>query len=223
MLRISGFWQLIVLSIGWGASVSAQVTFEWVTVGNPGNAADPLNDGAIPGIGSVADAYRIAQHEVTNDQYAEFLNTVAATDNNALYNALMGSNVRGGITQTGLSGSFTYSTKADMGNKPVNYVSFFDAMRFVNWLHNDQPTGDQDSSTTENGVYAISDGLSETRAVSARFFIPTENEWYKAAYYDPTVGAGGGDNYWLYSTMSNSVPTPLPRSTREKASSGSST
>ena len=142
---------------------SAQVTFDWVTVGNPGNAADPLNEGDIPGIGSVAGEYRIAKHEVTNDQYAEFLNAVAATDTNALYSTSMGSDARGGITRSGSSGSFTYSVKANMGNKPVNYVSFFDAMRFVNWLHNGQPTGAQDASTTEDGVYTITDGLSETR------------------------------------------------------------
>ena len=186
---------------------AAQVTFQWATVGNSGNAEDPLNSGDIPGIGSVADVYRIAKNEVTNDQYAEFLNAVGATDTNALYNASMGSDARGGITRSGSSGSFTYAVKANMGNKPVNYVSFFDAMRFVNWLHNGQPTGAQDASTTEAGVYAISDGVSETRTADAQFFIPTENEWYKAAYHQPAAAGGDSDNYWLYATASNSVPT----------------
>jgi formylglycine-generating enzyme required for sulfatase activity len=181
----------------------AEVTFDWATVGNPGNAADPENSGDIPGIGSVANEYRIAKHEVTNDQYAEFLNAVATTDTNGLYNASMGSNARGGITLGGTCGN-TYCVKANMGNKPVLYVSFFDAMRFVNWLHNGQPTGAQDASTTEDSVYSISDGLSETRASDAQFFIPTENEWYKAAYHEP---GGDSDDYWLYSTASNSIPT----------------
>ena len=129
-------------------SASAQVTFDWATVGNPGNAEDPFNSGSIRGIGSVANVYRIAKNEVTNDQYAEFLDAVAATDTNALYNASMGSDPRGGITQSGVSGSFTYAVKTNMGDKPVNYVSFFDAMRFVNWLDNGQPSGVQDASTT---------------------------------------------------------------------------
>ena len=98
-----------------------------------------------------------------------------------------------------------------MGNKPVNFVSFFDAMRFVNWLHHGQPSGAQDASTTEDGVYAISSGLSETRSVGAHFFIPTANEWYKAAYHDPRTEAEGGppgdDLYWLYPTASDSAPT----------------
>ncbi len=146
---------------------SAEVTFDWTIVGNPDNAADPLNEGDIPGIGSVAVEYRIAKYEVTNDQYVQFLNAVAATNANGLYNGSMGSNARGGITQNGSSGSFTYSVKTDMGNKPVNYVSFLDAMRFVNWLHNGQPTGAQDASTTETGVYTIGTGVSEIRAADA--------------------------------------------------------
>ncbi len=184
-----------------------QVTFDWVTIGNPGNAEDPLNSGFLPGIGSVAYEYRIAKYEVTNDQYAEFLNAVAGADANGLYKASMGTDPRGGITRSGSSGSFAYAIKANMGNKPVNYVSFFNAMRFVNWLHNGQPTGTQDASTTEDGVYAISDGASETRAAGAQFFIPTENEWYKAAYHQPSSQGGDGDDYWLYPTATNSIPS----------------
>ena len=197
---------VVALLVGLTDTASAHVTFEWATVGNPGNAADQLNEVDIPGIGSVDYAYRIAKHEVTNDQFAEFLNAVAATDPNDLYNANMDSDARGGITQSGVSGSFTYATKANMGDKPVNYVSFLEAMRFVNWLHNGRPTGAQDASTTEDGVYTISDGESETRRFGAKFFIPTENEWYKAAYHQPSDDGGDTDDYWLYPTAGNSVP-----------------
>ncbi len=49
-------------------------------------------------------------------------------------------------------------------------------------------------------------GASATHAGNAGYWIPTENEWYKAAYYQP-VGAGGpSDSYWLYPTASDSVP-----------------
>lgn len=187
---------------------SAEVTFEWVTVGYPGNAADPNpNNIDIVEFGAVAYVYRIAKHEVTNDQYAEFLNAVAATDTNSLFNDIWSPHPRHGITRTGPSGSFTYAVKANMGNKPVNYVSFFDAMRFVNWLHNGQPTGVQVASTTEDGVYAISNGLSETRADGAQYFIPTDHEWYKAAYHQPRFSGGDIDDYWLYPTASNIDPT----------------
>lgn len=119
---------LILIAVISASVTQAQVTFEWVTVGNPGNTADPRHSG-VPDIGSVAYAYRIAKYEVTNTQYAEFLNAVAATDSNGLYHGAMGSDIRSGITQSGASGSFTYSVKTNMGNKPVNYVSFFDAFR----------------------------------------------------------------------------------------------
>ena len=123
----------------------AEVTLAWVTVGGPGNACDPLESECF---GSVAETFRIAEFETTNAQYAELLNAVAATDTNALYNTSMGSGL-GGITRSGSSGSFTYSAIAGRENMPVNFVSFWDATRFANWLTND--------------------------------------EWYKAAYYD--VGA----------------------------------
>jgi formylglycine-generating enzyme required for sulfatase activity len=175
----------------------ATVTFDWATVGNPGNAAAPIF-----GVGAVANTYRISKTEVTNAQYAEFLNAAAASDPNSLYNTNMGSNPRGGLTRSGASGSFTYATKANMANKPVNYVSFLDAMRFTNWLHNGQGAG-----STETGVYNIGDGTSETRDPNASFFIPSKDEWYKAAYHQPAAQGGDSDNYWLYPTASNSIPT----------------
>jgi hypothetical protein len=51
--------------------------------------------------------------------YADFLNSVAATDRYSLYNTNMGSDARGGITQSGAPGSYTYAVKANMGDKPV--------------------------------------------------------------------------------------------------------
>jgi formylglycine-generating enzyme required for sulfatase activity len=71
---------------------------------------------------------------------------------------------------------------------PVVYVSFYDALRFANWLHNGQPSGAQDNTTTEDGAYTITAqgvlGNSITRNASATIFLPSQDEWYKAAYYD---------------------------------------
>ena len=179
------------------------VVIDYVPVGNAGNAIDPTT-----GEGTVGYDYRIGKYEVTNAQYAEFLNAVARTDTYGLYNANMGSDANGGITRSGMSGSFTYAAKQNMGNKPVNWVSWYDAARFTNWLHNSQPTGLQTTLTTEDGAYALTGntGLISKNG-SATVWIPTGEEWYKAAYHDPTSGAGGGDNFWLYPTRSDSVPT----------------
>jgi formylglycine-generating enzyme required for sulfatase activity len=158
------------------------VTFEWVTVGDPGNACDPVGSGNC--FGAVGYTYRIATHEVTNAQYAAFLNAKAASDPLALYNTEM-AGAWGGIARSGSSGSYTYGAVPGRENKPVNSVSFFDALRFANWLHNGQRDG-----STETGAYSLLGGTPTPsnpmveRNATARFFLPTDAEWYKAAHYD---------------------------------------
>ncbi len=205
------------------APAGAQVTIDWVTVGNAGNAADSFS-----GFGSVAYPYRIGATEVTNEQYAAFLNAVAASDPNGLYNPSMGGDPRAGITRSGSNGFYTYSVRANMGNKPVNFVSWYNAVRFCNWMTNGQPTGPQNASTTESGVYTLDGPVSIvaiTRDLSNpnHVFLPTEDEWYKAAYHQPASQGGDGDDYWLYATQSNSVPTiGTATSTGDIANPGSS-
>jgi sulfatase modifying factor 1 len=182
--------------------------FTWVTIEDVGNPADLLNSGTVPGIGSVSYPYRISAYEVTNAQYVEFLNAVAKSDPHSLYSIFMTSISSSGINRSGSNGNYVYTTKPARDNNPVNQVDWYDAARFVNWLHNGKPPGI--SAGTENGVYNLSLQSSNPAAIQreagAKFFLPTENEWYKAAYYDPTSGAGGGDNYWLYPTQTNDPP-----------------
>jgi len=173
------------------------ITIEWVTVGDSGNAADTT------GYGTVNDSFRIMKFEFTNLQYTNFLNVVAATDPYSLYNTTMGSNVRGGITRSGSSGSFTYSVKPNMGDKPVNYVSWFDAARVANWLQNGQGSG-----STETGAYTLSGaepGVAVAVNPGALYFLPTENQWYKAAYYNPALNNGAG-GYHVYGNGFDDAP-----------------
>ena len=44
-----------------------------------------------------------------------------------------------------------------------------------------------------------------TRSPTASFVLPTEDEWYKAAYYDPAIA--GGNKYWNFATGSNTTPS----------------
>jgi formylglycine-generating enzyme required for sulfatase activity len=181
---------------GGAMSASAQITIPTVTVGNVGNAADTSTYGA------VAYSYDIGKYEVTNTQYAAFLNAVAATDTFSLYNTNMAGKY-GGITRSGSSGSYTYATKSGFENKPVNSVSFWDAARFANWLNNGQGSG-----STETGSYTLGSVTnpvngSVTRNGGANWVVASENEWYKAAYYDPTKSGGAG--YWLYPTQSDTI------------------
>jgi formylglycine-generating enzyme required for sulfatase activity len=192
--------------------IGAPFTMEMVTVGNAGNANDPEDGDSInPGVqnfGSVAYEYKIGKYEVTNDQYVQFLNAVAAADPNGLYDTNMSSNPRGGITRAGTSPNFTYAAKELMGDKPVGYVNWYDAQRFCNWLHNGRRGGAQGPGTTEDGAYTFTGPLAVGgRNAGARFHLPSENEWYKAAYHHPVEQGGDTDNYWLYPTRSNSAPT----------------
>jgi len=186
----------------------ADITIETVPVGNPGNAADTRY--ATPGYGAVSYEYNIGKYEVTAGQYTAFLNAVAATDTYGLYNTSMWSNTYGcKIERTGSSGSYTYSVAGDWANRPVNYVSFWDACRFANWLHNGQPTGLQGAGTTERGAYTLdgyngSDGRTIGRNTDWKWAITSEDEWYKAAYHKNDGVTG---NYWDYPTSSNSTPS----------------
>lgn len=146
-----------------------------VNITDSGNVADTT------GYGSVSYVYKIGKYPITNTQYCNFLNLKAVTDPYGLYNTNMGSNARGGITRSGSSGSFSYSVKSNMGNKPVVFISWFDAARFCNWMHNDMGSGN-----TETGSYILNGALSGVfyKNSGAKFWIPTGDEWYKAAYYN---------------------------------------
>ena len=199
------------------ASPAQAVTIDWVTVGDPGNTADTT--GQPNPAGAVADSFQIMKLEFTNQQYTAFLNSVdpTGTNPNSVYSGSMGSNVRGGITNTGTTNGSRYAVKTNMGDKPVNYVSWWDAARVTNWLMN----GATGTSSTETGAYTLSGGTSgNVPAVNpgATFYIPTENQWYKAAYYK-----GGSTNagYWDYATQSDTAPTAVTAGSTGIGSSGS--
>ena len=93
-------------------------------------------------------------------------------------------------------------------NLPVNYVSYWDACRFANWLGNGQPTGSEGAGTTETGTYTLNGyngnyGGTIQRNAGATWAVTSEDEWYKAAYYK-----GGSTNagYW-YTPMQSNAPS----------------
>jgi formylglycine-generating enzyme required for sulfatase activity len=186
-------------------SSSANVGYQFVPVGNPGNANDTATGNKY---GGVNYTYDIGQYDVTLNQYATFLNDVAALDSYGLYNVKMASDVHiAGISRTGANGSYSYSVIGD-GSRPVTYVSWFDAARFANWMNNGQPIGmGEVSGSTEDGAYTLHGANAGivTKNANAQVWIPTESEWYKAAYYDPTLNGGTG-GYWLDAAKSNDPP-----------------
>ncbi len=197
---------MAIVSMG---SVASAVDIETVYVGNAGNADDTHN----AGYGAVDYVYRIGKYEVTAGQYAEFLNAVAGVDTYGLYNESMWTSNSGcKIERYEGSGTevdpYAYRVAEDWANRPVNYVSWGDAARFANWLHNDQQAGPQDATTTEDGAYLLNGATSDTdlidvaREADWTWAIPTEDEWYKAAYYDPAA-----DSYYDYPTGTDDQPS----------------
>jgi sulfatase modifying factor 1 len=192
------------------------VTIATVPVGYAGNAPDTqvMNDGTT-GYGAVPYNYRIGTYDVTNAQYVEFLNAKAsAADPFGLWSSDMAL----GYFDVGISRSasapYVYTLKQGYGNKPVVYVSWFDAIRFVNWLTNGQGNGDTESGTylitgggNNSGIVAVPNTTQRTAWAATKSFhwlLPDESEWYKAAYYN-----GSNGTYYAYSFRSNSQPMSL--------------
>jgi formylglycine-generating enzyme required for sulfatase activity len=171
-------------------------------VGSPNNAPDST------GLGTVGYSYNIGTYDVTNSQYVEFLNSNVpggeTADPLALYNSNMSNSTYGGITyNSGAASGSKYGVMGTNGQNPVNYVTFYDALRFANWLDNNQVAG-----MTETGAYTLlgntptpSNAATVTRNSGATVFLPSENEWYKASYYNPATSS-----YYQYPTSSNTAP-----------------
>ena len=198
---------LVVAATAYAQSQAGTITFgsggntfnmEFVTIGNPGNAADtdanaqPLNAGA------VGYSYDIGKFEVSEDMIEK-------------YNANFG---------TANSLAITKDTRGTA--KPATSVSWNEAARFVNWLNTS--TGNQAAyKFTTNGVNdnialwtsgdAGYDVNNKYRNSLAKYVLPSYNEWYKAAYYDPNKSGVGIGGYWDYATGSDSAPTAVASGT----------
>lgn len=175
-------------------------TIDWVTVGDPDNPSDST------GFGAVSYVYQISKYEITNAQYCEFLNAVdyQVVQDYALYdNNMQLDSTRGGIAIVIANppGS-RFVVRPNMADKPVNNVTWLSAARFANWIQNGQG-----SASTETGSYELNGSMTYGAypRTTGKIGLPTNNEWYKAAYYEP---GGDTDGYWLNATRSN-VFTPV--------------
>jgi formylglycine-generating enzyme required for sulfatase activity len=202
MWRVAGAW-------------AEPIVIETVPVGHPGNFSELSGEGVEffgAGLdrlcGAVNYAFEIGRFEVTAAQYVAFLNAVAADDTYGLWATAMapGELYAGHIARSGEPGSYTYSVAPDWANRPVTFVGWGDAARFANWMHNGQPAGAQDLTTTEGGSYFVNGAVTNqalmlvTRTPAATWVIPTEDEWYKAAYH---FNDGATGNYWDFPTQFN--------------------
>jgi hypothetical protein len=175
--------------------------FEWVTVGDPGNAPAPGHD---PGIGTVDRPIRITKTLVTATHWIDFIHAylpyyTGYPDDFAFITDMVFVNFSDPTRPDGLPNYYLPDVYA---RRPAR-VSLEYAARYVNWLHNGMvdeawafETGVYDTSTFwfDDENYAQHD---LTPAPGARYWIPDISEMLKAAYYDPEKNSGAG-GWWLY-------------------------
>ena len=149
-----------------------------VTVGNPGNAPDTRYNGI--SVGSVTTPTRSASTKSrpasTPSSSTPWPRPTPTGFTTRRWAIPVGIDWAQTSSEPVLPPTYSYSVAADWANRPVNYVSFWDAARFANWLHNGQPTGAQGPGTTEGGAYHdVGNQTLFGRNAGAKFFIPTED------------------------------------------------
>jgi formylglycine-generating enzyme len=159
-----------------------EFTIDFVNIGNAGNAADTTGYGAVP------YAYRVGKYEISQND----------------------------ITKATASGMANVTAGAWTGNRPAANISWYEAAAFVNFLNmsSGYKTAYDLTFSSDSGIWSMTlwssadawqlGGENLYRHKDAQYFLTSENEWYKAAYYNP-----GGSNYFLYPTASDSAPTAV--------------
>ena len=159
---------------------------DFVDVGHAGNAADTT--GAPNPAGSVTYAYRMGRYEVSRDMINK-------------------ANAAGGLAIS-LADMTTFGGNGPA--RPATGVSWIEAARFVNWLNTS--SGHQPAYNIVAGSFGLwtsgeawmLGGQNLFRHKDAVFFLPSESEWYKAAYYDPSAAT-----YRDYPTGSDTAPSAV--------------
>ncbi len=179
--------------------------FYWSTVGAVGNDPVPKlfgNGISAWGRGRVDYQYNISRFEIRTEQWMEFVNTFT-TQSDALANfgrpLFWGARVDS--TYTGPGRRYRLSSITDAAWLPVTAITWRDAARYSNWLHNNKGS---DLSTLITGAYDTTTwttgppfGDDPTHLPGARFWIPNVDEWIKAGYYDPDRNGPGQGGWWL--------------------------
>jgi len=183
--------------------------FDWVTITDVGNdpyaAPEPWR--YTSGRGSVDYEYRISRLEVTTEQWLPFVR-LFWQDLNSIVPTHWGAYIDP-PTQT-----WRLRPVADAGMLPVDGISWEHAAMYVNWLHNGRRS---DVASTQSGVYDVSTFTTNPDftfnhqiepAPGAKYWIPSLDEWLKAAHYDPNRYGSGQGGWWQYVNSSDSAPVP---------------
>jgi len=154
------------------ADVIRGIDINFVNIGNAGNAGDTqVMNDGTTGYGAVSSNYRIGKYEVTAAQW-QTINTAA-----------------------GIGDSGYWS-----GNQPTAAISWYEAAQFCNYL----TSGDKYSGAYKfdiSGNFLSIDRVSSISTYGTTYVIPTEDEWYKAAYFKPNASG-----YSLYANGTDTAP-----------------
>ena len=169
--------QAELITFGSGANTFG---IDFLTIGNAGNAADTTTYGAVP------YAYSMGKYEISQDA----------------------------IDKATASGMANVTAGAWTGNQPAANIDWYEAAAFVNWLN---------TSTGKTAAYDLAwngfawsmalqsssnawtlGGTNLYRNKNSFYFLPSEDEWFKSAYYNPS-----NSTYYTYPLGSNSAPTVI--------------
>jgi sulfatase modifying factor 1 len=190
--------------------------FDWATIGAVGNAAYG-GPGPLSGRGSVNYQYKIGKLEITTSQWLEFTNTFS-TQTDAFNFTKLGPLYWGAtFDPTYIGPGVRYRLRQgdpNAGMRPVGGISWRDAARYCNWLHNGKSsslasltTGAYDT-TTFGGNFNTGYTDAATHLPGARFWIPTLDEWMKAAWYDPNRFGNDAGGWWDFTNRNNQNGAP---------------
>lgn len=152
------------------------------------NVGNICNQNDFNGFGSVEYEYEIGKYQITIGEYVTFLNSVAKyNDPNKLYNSKINDlNFSAGIVREFKNNIYNYyplDNDGNSSNRPITFISWHNAARFVNWLSNGQKIGFQDEKTTENGTYNL-EKSDDTKTAKRNKINPNTNK--PPIYYIPS-------------------------------------
>ena len=178
-LAASIFWNHTVFADTFGVGTN-QFAIDFKSISNPNNAPD------VTGFGSVPYDFKISKYEISS--------------------SMVHSAIAGGLSDV--------TTGPWSENQPAATMNWYEAAAFVNWLNVTKGYQNAYNLSYDNGwTMQLWDtdqawqlgGENLFRHKDTYYFLPSENEWYKAAYHKNDGVTG---NYWLYPTASNDMPTP---------------
>ena len=169
-----------------------QFDIDFVTISGDASSANGTSIGYAKTFNDPSNDYRMGTYEITNDQWNKFKNaygTVTGTPSNA----------------------YDQSPYFPDSSVPTNGASWYEAAQFVNWLNTSNGksaaykfAGTQGTSDYTLGVWSASDAgynaANPYRNSNAIYFLPTDDEWVKAAYWN-------GTSLQTYATIGDVTPT----------------